>query len=150
MTSPKLRVLFVCLGNSCRSPMAEAIARQDAPDLWDVTSGGLTPLGYVAPLTIETIEKNNYSAAGLSSKPIMHAHWQEVDLVINMSGFDKDRVFEDPQKVEDWLVEDPFGDSPEFYQQVFDDIRSRIAQLAASLRAPGAVPVPGKDSQQSE
>ena len=53
----KLQVLFVCLGNSCRSPMAEAIARQDAPDLWQVTSGGLTPLGYVAQLTKETIEK---------------------------------------------------------------------------------------------
>src|SRR5215471_8366617 len=100
----KLRVLFVCLGNSCRSPMAEAIARQDAPDLWEVTSGGLTPLGYVAQLTKETIVKNNYSAEGLESKYISHSHWREVDLVINMSGFEKNRVFEDPDKVEDWLV----------------------------------------------
>jgi len=127
----KLKVLFVCLGNSCRSQMAEAVARQHAPDLWEVSSGGLTPLGYVAPLTIETIESNGYSAEGLTSKPIMHSHWQEVDLVINMSGFDKNRVFEEPEKVEDWPVEDPFGADAETYQQTFDEIRTRIVELAA-------------------
>lgn len=134
-TRPKLRVLFVCLGNSCRSPMAEAIARQLAPDLWEVTSGGLTPLGYVASLTKETIEKNSFSAEGLSSKPIMHSHWQAVNLVINMSGFEKHRVFDDPDKVEDWPVEDPFGAEPAVYQSTFDDIRNRIEDLAARLRA---------------
>ena len=146
----KLKVLFVCLGNSCRSPMAEAIARQHAPDLWEVTSGGLTPLGYVAPLTIETIENNGYSAEGLSSKAIMHSHWQEVDLVINMSGFDKDRVFEDAEKVEDWPVTDPFGAEPELYQEVFDDIRARIAELAVRIRSSGRAQIANADSQRVE
>ncbi len=127
--------------------MAEAIARQHSSDLWEVTSGGLTPLGYVAPLTIETIENNGYSADGLTSKPIMHAHWQEVDLVINMSGFDKNRVFEDPEKVEDWPVEDPFGADPEMYQQTFDEIRTRIAELAERLRSSGGAQISGAGSQ---
>jgi len=146
----KFRVLFVCLGNSCRSPMAEAIARQDAPDLWEVSSGGLTPLGYVARLTKETIVKNNYSAEGLESKPIMHSHWQEVDLVINMSGFDKNRVFEEPKKVEDWPISDPFGAEPELYQEVFDDIRARISELAARLRASGNARIASADSRKVE
>jgi arsenate reductase len=146
----KLRVLFVCLGNSCRSPMAEAIARQDAPDLWEVTSGGLTPLGYIAQLTKETIEKNGYSAEGLASKPIMHAHWQEVDLVINMSGFDKSQVFEDPEKVEDWPVEDPFGADPEVYQRIFDEIRTRISALAEGLRSSGAAQIMAPNSKKAE
>jgi len=130
----KFRVLFVCLGNSCRSPMAEAIARQDAPDLWEVSSGGLTPLGHVAELTKETLTKNNYSADGLESKPVMHAHWEEVDLVINMSGMEKYRIFEDYDKVEDWCVEDPFGTDPETYQRIFEDIRTRVVSLADRLR----------------
>jgi len=94
-------------------------------------AGFVGSLGYVAPLTIETIESNGYSAEGLTSKPIMHSHWQEVDLVINMSGFDKNRVFEEPEKVEDWPVEDPFGADAETYQQTFDEIRTRIVELAA-------------------
>jgi protein-tyrosine-phosphatase len=135
MTSQKkLQVLFVCLGNSCRSPMAEAIARQDAPDLWEVSSGGLTPLGYVAGPTIDTLTKNNYAPHGLESKPVMHAHWQEVDLVINMSGLEKYNVFEDYDKVEDWDVEDPFGADPETYQRIFEDIRTRVSDLAVRLR----------------
>jgi arsenate reductase len=130
----KLRVLFVCLGNACRSQMAEAIARQDAPDLWEVSSGGLTPLGFVAEPTIETLTKNNYRADGLESKPVLHAHWEEVDLVINMSGIEKYSVFEEYDKVEDWLVEDPYDSAPETYQRVFEDIRTRVTELAARLR----------------
>ena len=114
--------------------MAEAIARQDFPELWEVTSGGLTPLGYVAPLTIETIERNGYSAKGLASKPITRGHWQEVDLVINMSGYPKSRVFEEFEKVEDWDVGDPFGGDPEVYEQIFEEIWIRIARLAERLR----------------
>jgi len=130
--------------------MAEAIAKQDAPDLWEVTSGGLTPLGYVARLTKETIAKNNYSTEGLESKPIMHSHWQEVDLVINMSGFNKNQVFEEPEKVEDWPVEDPFGADPELYQEVFEDIRARITELAARLRSLNGSPIPSADSRKAE
>ncbi len=113
--------------------MAEAIARKDAPDLWEVSSAGLTPLGYVAPLTIETIKKNKYSAAGLSSKPITRACWQEADLVINMSGYEKNHVFEDSENVEDWNVGDPFGEDPAVYQRIFEEIRAKIATLAERL-----------------
>ena len=130
--------------------MAEAIARQDAPDLWEATSGGLTPLGYVAQLTKETIEKNSYSSEGLASKPVMHAHWQEVDLVINMSGFDKNQVFEDPEKVEDWQVEDPFGANPETYQMIFDEIRTRVLSLAERLRSTGGAQIAEAKSEKVE
>src|SRR5260221_5864913 len=122
----KLTVLFVCLGNSCRSPMAEAIARQHAGDLWEVTSGGLPPLGYIAEPTIATLAKNNVPAEGLASKAILHAHWQEVDFVINMSGFPKEQVFEDFAKVEDWPVEDTFRAASETYQRIFEEIQTTI------------------------
>jgi protein-tyrosine-phosphatase len=122
--------------------MAESIARQVAPDLWEVSSGGLTPLGYIATLTKETIAKNEFSAEGLSSKPIMQSHWRAVDLVINMSGLEKHRVFEDPDKVEDWAVPDPFGAEPTIYQNTFDDIRVRIEDLAARLRRQNGVTIP--------
>jgi protein-tyrosine-phosphatase len=124
--------------------MAEAIARQNAPDLWEVTSGGLTPLGYIAEPTLETLAKNRYSAEGLSSKAILHAHWQEVDLIINMSGFPKDQVFEDFEKVEDWQVEDPFGADAEIYQRIFEEIQSRIVALAERLSASSRARTSGK------
>jgi protein-tyrosine-phosphatase len=80
----------------------------------------------------------------------MHAHWQDVDLVINMSGFDKKRLFEDPEKVEDWNVEDPFGADPEVYQRIFDEIRTRIIELRERLRSSGGPQVSGANSQKAE
>jgi predicted protein tyrosine phosphatase len=42
MSKPK--VLFICLGNSCRSIMAEALARHRCEDRWEAASAGLNPL----------------------------------------------------------------------------------------------------------
>jgi protein-tyrosine-phosphatase len=36
-------------------------------------------------------------------------------------------------KVEDWDVEDPFGADPSVYQEIFEDIRTRIEALIARL-----------------
>src|SRR5215813_10331984 len=55
-TSKKLSVLFVCIGNSCRSPMAESIALRDAADLFECASAGLSALGVVQKLTLQTLE----------------------------------------------------------------------------------------------
>jgi arsenate reductase (thioredoxin) len=132
----RVRVLFVCIGNSCRSPMAESIALRDAADLIDTASAGLSPLGIVQKLTLQTLQANGYPTDGLYSKPILNDAWSDADLVINMSGCPRERAFArgDWQKVEDWNVEDPYGSDPAVYQRIFEDIRTRIDALAARLR----------------
>ena len=74
--------------------------------------------------------------ADLSSKAISSAEWNATDLVINMSGYPKQRAFprSDWDKVEDWDVEDPYGADPLVYQRIFEDIRTRIESLTARLR----------------
>jgi protein-tyrosine-phosphatase len=136
-SSKKLRVLFLCIGNSCRSPMAESIAMRDAADLFDATSAGLTPLGVVQKLTLETLQNNGYPTDGLYSKPILTDEWAAADLVINMSGYAKERTFPSAEwpKIEDWDIEDPYGSDPDAYQRTFEDIRTRIVVLTARLRA---------------
>ena len=138
MSNPakKLRVLFVCIGNSCRSPMAEAIALRDAADLVLTASAGLSPLGVVQKLTLQTLEANGYPTDGLYSKPILKEAWAEADLVINMSGYPRERAFarSDWHKVEDWNVDDPYGSDPAVYQRTFEDIRAKIESLALRLR----------------
>src|ERR1700693_38478 len=47
----RTRVVFVCLGNSCRSPMAEGIAAHIASDVMEVSSAGVAALGRVQSLT---------------------------------------------------------------------------------------------------
>jgi protein-tyrosine-phosphatase len=132
----KFRVLFVCVGNSCRSPMAESIARRDSSAIFDCRSAGLTPLGVVQKQTLDTLQRNGYCAENLSSKAIPNEEWNAADLVINMSGYPKQRVFPRSEwhKVEDWDVEDPYGSDPQVYQRIFEDVRTRIESLTARLR----------------
>jgi len=72
----------------------------------------------------------------LYSKSILNDAWANADLVINMSGYPRERAFArgDWHKVEDWDVEDPYGSDPQVYQRIFEDIRTRIETLAARLR----------------
>ena len=130
----RARVLFVCLGNSCRSPMAEAIARYDAADVIEPSSAGLIPLGYVAELTKQTLMRNGYSADGLTSEVLTRDAAEAADIIINMTGERREGNYGDLEKVEDWIVEDPYGADPETYQRVFESIRRRVNQLALNLR----------------
>jgi len=132
---PKIfRVLFICIGNACRSPMAESIALRDASDVIDPSSAGLFPLGYIPDSTQQTLQNNGYSTEGLSSKPILHDAWENADLIINLSGRRRDPLFDHAEKVEDWDVTDPYGGEPEVYQQILEEIADRVRSLADRLR----------------
>ena len=136
--SRRKKVLFICLGNACRSPMAESIARRDAADVIEACSAGLAPLGFVPALTTQTLTANGYSIESLDSTPITRAVWDAADIVINMSGVPKERAFMDCGKVEDWDVQDPYGTDPVLYQTIYEDIQRRVAQLAERLRGAAA------------
>ncbi|MGB9466211.1 MAG: low molecular weight phosphatase family protein [Candidatus Acidiferrum sp.] len=133
----RAKVMFVCLGNACRSPMAEAIALRDAADVMEVSSAGLTPLGRVEPMTKRILAKNGFPADELSSKPVSLSALNEAEIVINMSGRSREIAFDEPAKVEDWYVEDPYGADAELYQRIFEDIERRVAELAERLRNAG-------------
>jgi protein-tyrosine-phosphatase len=132
----KRRVLFICIGNSCRSPMAESIAQRDSSHIFDCSSAGLTPLGVVQKETIATLQSNGYPVENLISNAISKDAWAAADLVINISGYPKQRAFARSEwhKVEDWPVADPYGSDPGVYQRIFEDIRTRIESLTARLR----------------
>jgi len=114
--------------------MAEAIALQEASDVLEPSSAGLYPLGEIPEATQQTLLRSGYSAAGLSSKPITAQAWNDADLVINLSGRIRDIAFDDPAKVEDWDVSDPYGASPAFYQAILEELQERIRALADRLR----------------
>ena len=140
--SPRFRVLFVCIGNACRSPMAESVARRDAADIIEPSSAGLYPLGHIAEPTIEILLANDYPVDGLSSKSISRDAVRQSDLIVNLSGAPIDHLFcsapsnlRDSQQLEDWDVSDPYGEDPATYQRILEEIESRVRQLASRLRA---------------
>ncbi len=133
---PATRVLFVCLGNSCRSPMAEALARHLAADVIDASSAGLAALGYVARPTLEVLAENGVPCDGLVSKSLRGVEFSAIDLVVNLAGRPIEKHLDGRAlPVEDWEVGDPFGSDLAVYRRIRDGIERRVLDLAARLRA---------------
>ena len=90
MTAPnpntKKRVLFVCIGNSCRSQMAEGFARTYGDDVLIAASAGLAPAFSVAPDTQRAMLEKNIDLRDHFPKSIRHLGRSQFDLVVNMSG----------------------------------------------------------------
>lgn len=130
----KTKVLFICLGNSCRSPMAEAIARHRYPDLIEASSAGLMALGVIASPTTAVLTERKVPATGLASKPLTEQSRRAAELIINMSGRPGAWMSQDGgPRVEDWDVGDPYGSDLDVYRKICDDIESRLKDLALRL-----------------
>jgi protein-tyrosine-phosphatase len=114
--------------------MAEAIARYDAADVIEPSSAGLSPMGSIAEQTKQTLIANGYSTKGLTSDALTREGAGAADIIINMTGMPMEGTICDRERVEDWMVQDPFGAAPETYQRVFEGIKRRVQQLALGLR----------------
>ncbi len=138
----RVKVLFLCLGNSCRSPMAEAIARHAAGDVMEASSAGLIALGFVARPTISVLKERGYPAEGLQSKMLTRDAFDGADLVINMSGRPLPQLANRNTEVEDWEVDDPYGEDPEVYRGTCQEIERRVKDLAERLRSENGMKQP--------
>jgi len=132
------KVLFLCIGNACRSQMAEAIARHKASDVIEPSSAGLVPFGEIPSTTITVLEENGISAEGQTSKPLRSEDMSAADLIVNMTGRSGASIFKEGlRQVEDWDVGDPYGFNLAVYRGIRDQIEARVEDLARRLRESG-------------
>ena len=131
----RTKVLFLCIGNACRSQMAEAIARHLAADVIEGSSAGLAPFGDIPVTTIAVLAERGFSAEGQSPKPLRPEDLSVADLVINMTGRGGESIFSAPTLAfEDWDVGDPYGLDLAVYRGIRDQIETRVEGLAQRLR----------------
>ncbi len=126
------RVLFLCIGNSCRSPMAEGFAKAYGSDVLEPVSAGLAPAPIIQPLTKQVMEEKNISLDDQCAKDVGLIDLRSIDLIINMSG--RPLPFGMPVEVRDWKVEDPIGRDEETYIRVRDQIERLVMGLILDLR----------------
>jgi protein-tyrosine-phosphatase len=113
--------------------MAEALARHSASDVIEATSAGISPLGHVADLKRKILLEKGVNATGLESKGVREAAAVAPNLLINMTGIPGRTIFPD-MIVEDWDVEDPYGEDLATYRRICEDIEGRVEELAERLR----------------
>ncbi|MGE5570923.1 MAG: arsenate reductase ArsC [Rhodospirillales bacterium] len=124
------RVLFVCIGNSCRSQMAEAFARRYGSDVIEAESAGLSPCKMVAPVTTEVMLEKGIDLDGCHPKGLAQTGGS-FDLIVNMSGL----LLPDlGAPVRDWEVEDPIWVSRERHREIRDEIEMRVQKLILEFR----------------
>ena len=132
------RVIFLCIGNSCRSQMAEGFARSYGSDVMTVQSAGLSPAMVVAPLTREVMREKNIDLGDAFPKGLDLVIASGADLIVNMSG--QKLPSKSTVEIQDWEVRDPIGQDAKIYREVRDEIEQRVMRLILALRARPASP----------
>ena len=127
----KKKVLFVCIGNSCRSQMAEGFAKKYGHDCLAVQSAGLSPAAIVQDQTHQTMLARGVTLQGQFPKGIELLTREPFDLIVNMSGHPLPRM---NGPVEVWTVKDPIGLPEEVYEAVAVEIEQLVMRLVARLR----------------
>jgi arsenate reductase len=127
-----MRILFLCVGNACRSQMAEGFARARGKDLVEAASAGFVPMEAVPPQTIQSMSELGIDISGQSSKGASEVKPASFDLIVNMSGIPLNQL--DPRRVRTWDVPDPFGKNDAAYRQTREVVERLVDELLAEVR----------------
>ena len=132
-----MKVLFVCVGNACRSQMAEAWANHFAKGRVEVHSAGSHPFGSIAKDTYTVMSEKGISLDGQCSKGLRDVAVAEMDVVVVMGSEVECPVpvgFKG--RVADWNIPDPFARGIESFRNVRDMIERQVLEMLADLSAP--------------
>jgi arsenate reductase (thioredoxin) len=144
VTKP-IRVLFLCVGNSARSILAEALLRERGGDRFEVRSAGTEPRG-VNPLTFLTLANAGIPVEGLHSESVDAYRQERFDYVITLCDEAREACPYLPGQhtLLHWDLPDPAaaeGDEParlQAFASVFDELERRLATfMAQALPASG-------------
>ncbi len=126
------RVLFVCLGNSCRSPVAETLARVHASDVMDAVSAGIQPAARISNRTRAAMcDKRTPIPDDQQPKHVENFDLDSFDLIVNLSeyGLPATRA-----QVLRYPVPDPMGQPKEKHREACDRIEELVQFLAEHFR----------------
>jgi arsenate reductase (thioredoxin) len=138
----KTRVLFVCIGNMCRSPMAEGFARKFGPDILEIYSAGTNATGMISEDAIEIMRELKIDISGQRSNGLDAVPVREMDIVVSMAPVPASALV--PRgfkgKTVDWAIEDPVGKSLTVFRRVRGEIETRVRELVEQVRRGAAHP----------
>jgi arsenate reductase len=141
VSSPPVRILVLCTGNSCRSIMAEALFRELGGDRVAVVSAGSVPAGMVNPMTERVLDEAGIDHSWARSKSMTEFLDREFDQVLTVcdDAAEACPIFPGPAVRTHWSIPDPAratGSTEEqlaVYRATLDDLRQRITAFLATL-----------------
>ena len=124
------RILFVCVGNSCRSQMAEGFAKHYGKGKVEVKSAGTKPASQVSGKGTTVMAEEGVDISFQYPKGLSDSDFDWADKVVLMGcGVECPNVGSISEKVEDWGIDDPVGQPIEFYREIRDKIKKKVIDL---------------------
>ena len=141
-----MRVIFVCYGNTCRSPMAEAIFKSLVSDI-EILSAGMSALDgqKAADNAIMICKFNNLDLNNHRAKNFQELNPKSNDLILTLSCDIRDSLRKSYPDLEiytikeyagekDYLdIKDPFGGDLLIYEMCFFEIKEYLKKIAKTF-----------------
>ena len=158
----KLKILFLCTGNSCRSQMAEGWARKLKGDIIDAYSAGVETHG-LNPNAVKVMAEAGVDISNQQSKLVNAFMDMKLDVVITVCGHAHETCpyfpprckvihvgFDDPPKKARELAEQGADEAQqlECYRKVRDEIKAFVEKLPDNIN--GKIASPNNTGQKGQ
>jgi ArsR family transcriptional regulator, arsenate/arsenite/antimonite-responsive transcriptional repressor / arsenate reductase (thioredoxin) len=134
---PLARVLFVCTGNSARSPMAEALTRQLAPVTVEAFSAGSQPRS-LHPNAVRVMREHGIELGGRHPRHLREFAEQRMDYVVSLCDRVRERLplFPDHAERIHWSIADPAhdGHDGDDDEETYPAFQQTAAELVTRVR----------------
>jgi arsenate reductase len=125
-------VLFVCVHNAGRSQMAAGLVRLRSQGRIHVRSAGSAPADAINPAAVVVMEELGVDMRQEFPKPLRDETVRAADVVVTMGCGDACPIFPG-KRYEDWVLDDPAGQSIDVVRSIRDQIDARVQALVADL-----------------
>lgn len=120
-------MLFLCIGNSCRSQMAEGLLRHLAGDRFEAHSAGIAE-SHLRPETVDAMREVGIDISRQYSKKADVYAGRPFDIVVTTCDEAKEAcpLFPGARRTIHWRIPDPVGKGPAAYRAARDRLKERI------------------------
>ncbi len=126
------KVAFICVHNSCRSQIAEALGKKLASDVFESYSAGTETKPQINQDAVRLMKQVHGIDMEATQYSKLLSDIPEVDVVITM-GCNVQCPFLPCSHREDWGLEDPTGQSDDVFLQLIKVIEQKIIGLKSQL-----------------
>ena len=127
------KVAFICVHNSCRSQMAEALGKLFAGEVFESYSAGTELRDTINQDAVRIIKSLYNVDMNKTQKSKLLSGIPEVDIVIKM-GCNVVCPFLDSNHEEDWGLEDPTGKTDEVFIKTAKVIEEKVRDLSRRIK----------------